>query len=35
MENQNITEHGYQEIDDMGTEVTVEELLEKLRQEEE
>lgn len=33
MENQ-ITEHGYQEIDDMGTETTVDELIEKLRQEE-
>ena len=28
-----IKEHGYQEADDMGTEITVEELMEKLRQE--
>lgn len=32
MENQ-ITEHGYQEPDDMGTEVSIEELIEKLEQE--
>ncbi len=36
MEDKNITvtEHGYQESEDMGTEITVGELLEKLRREE-
>lgn len=31
MDKEKITEHGYQDEDNMGTEITVEQLLEKMR----
>lgn len=33
MDKEKITEHGYQESDDIGTETTMEELLKKMKQE--